>query len=277
MASEATMKVTSRFFTIVRNWRIIVEEDASNPKLAPAWQLISAFPDAMADYAHWIDTFKVALSVERVLSCIVEVPHTEGHTEPFLVLLDKDNARLFMIAMRPRYQVSLSFYEATREPMTEKELQDTFEWTQLEAYRRMGIVATTMASQLDIAPPPWNDVTQMLTQLRPMAFYSEELSAVSFFDVMTMHSSDKAWYDFVWNACRAYRLNEKNSLLTEDGKLGTAADVAAVNAEADAVMKAPKPVAKKPKAKPKPKAKTSATKQPDTRARKKPSVKRRHT
>lgn len=270
MASDATNKIIARFFEIVREWRIIVEADESNPKLAPAWKLIASFPDAMADYGHWVDTFRVAITTDRIVPLAVEVPHTKGHREPFLVLLDLDNARIFLAAMRPQYQVSIDVYNETRHPLTEAELASVFEDAQMEAYRRMGIVLNTLAEQLKISNPPWGELTQMLTQLRPMAFYSEKQASVAFIDFMTMHSSDKAWYDFVWNACRAYRLDEKHDFLLEDGTPGSAADRAETDVEVDALMKSvPAPV------KAKPKAKTKSKPKPKTKAQTKPATKKK--
>lgn len=274
MASDATNKIIARFFEIVREWRIVVEDDESNPKLAPAWKLIASFPDAMADYGHWVDMFRVAITTDRIVPLAIEVPHTEGHREPFLVLLDLDNARIFIAAMRPQYQVSIAVYNETRHPVTEAELASIFEDAQMEAYRRMGIVLNTLAEQMKIATPPWGELTQMLTQLRPMAFYSEKQASVAFIDFMTMHSSDKAWYDFVWNACRAYRLDEKHDFLLEDGTPGTPADRAETDQELDKLMKsAPPPDKPKAKRKPKPAAKSKPKPKTKPAAKTKPKKK----
>lgn len=269
-ASPELPKIIDRFFEIVEEWKVVTQDDAAaNKQLAPAWELVQMFPDRMSDYGLWVDELRVALSTDRVLGFIVPVPHTSGRTEPFVVLLDLDNARVFMMAARIKFQISVDFYNSTRDVGTEEELREIFEQACFEAIRRAGIVLNSTSDMLNVPTFNWGDSPRLVSMFRPMAFYSDNPAAVAFIDVLALQSSDYAWYNHIRTLCIAYQSAEGKEIMDVHGQMVPPQEAKLLNAEAQAVIDTAQPP-------PAPRAKVKAApknKKPATKAASKPKKK----
>ncbi len=265
MSTDA--KALAHFFNIVNNWRPISDVDAVNPNLLPAWQVLQTFPEAMEDYGHWIDEFKLALTTPRVLMLSISVPHSKGHTEPFVVLLDLDNSRIFATPARTKFQLILDFYNQTRDPMTEDELIETIQDTIIEAVRRMGIVVAKLAEDLKVPPMAWDQAPRLVHQYRPMAFYTTvPQEAVAFLDVIVLTGADKAWYDHVWALCKAYQSHPRAKSISVTGEVLSLEETQALDNEINAAVPPAQPPNPKVKTKSAVKVKIAKSKKPNVKA-----------